>query len=183
MGLDMYLSKKTYVKNWSHQTPEEKHSVEIKKGGVLRTDIKPERVSYVTEEVMYWRKANQIHGWFCNNTEELVDNVKYDVTRENLEQLLSDCKKVLEILNASIKSVTQVEGGWKDGKPYMVDVEVYDNVDEVLEILPPTQGFFFGSETIDDWYKQDIENTINVLTEELEGEGGYYSDYEYYASW
>jgi hypothetical protein len=65
----------------------------------------------------------------------------------------------------------------------MVDVEVYDNVDEVMEILPPTQGFFFGSDTIDDWYKQDIENTINVLTEELEGEDDGYADYSYYASW
>ena len=162
----MYLSKKTYVKNWSHQSPEETHSVEVKKGGVIHPSIKPERVSYITESIMDWRKANQIHGWFCNNTHELVDNIRYDVTRENLEQLLSDCKKVLEILNTSTKSVTQVAGGWKDGKEFMVDVEVYDNVDEVMEILPPTQGFFFGSEYIDDYYKQDIENTIEVLTTE-----------------
>ena len=179
----MYLSKKTYVKNWSHQTPEETHSVEVKKGGVLHPGIKPERVSYITEEIMYWRKSNQIHGWFCNNTEELVDNVRYDVSRDHLEQLLSDCKKVLEILNTSTKSITQVVGGWKDGKEYMVDVEVYDNVDEVMEILPPTQGFFFGSETIDGWYKQDIENTIEVLTAELADEMVVYSDYQYYASW
>jgi hypothetical protein len=183
MGLDMYLSKKTYVKNWSHQTPEETHSVEVRKGGVLHPGIKPERVSYITEEIMYWRKSNQIHGWFCNNTEELVDNVRYDVSRDHLEQLLSDCKKVLEILNTSTKSITQVVGGWKDGKEYMVDVEVYDNVDEVMEILPPTQGFFFGSETIDGWYKQDIENTIEVLTAELADEMVVYSDYQYYASW
>lgn len=179
----MYLSKKTYVKNWSHQTPEETHSVEVRKGGVLHPGIKPERVSYITEEIMYWRKSNQIHGWFCNNTEELVDNVRYDVSRDHLEQLLSDCKKVLEILNTSTKSITQVVGGWKDGKEYMVDVEVYDNVDEVMEILPPTQGFFFGSETIDGWYKQDIENTIEVLTAELADEMVVYSDYQYYASW
>ncbi len=39
MGLDMYLSKKTYVKNWSHQTPEETHSVEVRKGDVLIAEI------------------------------------------------------------------------------------------------------------------------------------------------
>ena len=179
----MYLSKKTYVKNWSHQTPEETHSVEVRKGGVLHTGIKPERVSYITEEIMYWRKANQIHGWFCNNAEELVDNVRYDVSRDHLEQLLSDCKKVLEILNTSTKSTKQVSGGWKGGEEFMVDVEVYDNVDEVMEILPPTQGFFFGSDTIDDYYKQDIENTIEVLATELADEIVVYSDYQYYASW
>lgn len=184
MGLDMYLSKKTYVKNWSHQSPEEAHSVEVKKGDVLRTDIKPERVSYVTEEVMYWRKANQIHGWFCSNTQELVDNVKYDVSRDDLVKLVEDCKKVLEILNTSTKSTIQVKGGWKNGEPFMVDVEVYDNVDEVMELLPPTQGFFFGSETIDGYYKQDIEETIKVLEEELEmPQVGYGAEYEYYASW
>jgi hypothetical protein len=113
-----------------------------------------------------------------------VDNVRYDVSRYHLEQLLSDCKKVLEILNASTKSVTQVEGGWKGGKPYMVDVEVYDNVDEVMELLPPTQGFFFGSDIIDGYYKQDIEETIKVLEEELEiPQVGYGADYSYYASW
>lgn len=179
----MYLSKKTYVKNWSHQTPEETHSVEVKKGGVLHTGIKPERVSYITEEISYWRKANQIHGWFVNNTEQLDDNRLYSVSREHLEELLTDCKKVLEILNSSTKSIKQVEGGWKDGKPYMVDVEVYDNVDEVMDILPPTEGFFFGSDTIDKWYKGDIEETIEVLTKELSDEIVVYSNYEYYASW
>jgi hypothetical protein len=27
MGLDMYLTKKTYVKQWDHQTPEERHEL------------------------------------------------------------------------------------------------------------------------------------------------------------
>ena len=29
MGLDMYLEKRTYVKNWDHQTPEERHTVTV----------------------------------------------------------------------------------------------------------------------------------------------------------
>ena len=32
MGLDMYLSKKTYVKQWSHNKPEEQFEVTVKKG-------------------------------------------------------------------------------------------------------------------------------------------------------
>ena len=183
MGLDMYLSKKTYVKRWSHQSPEEQHSVEVKKGGVLRTDIKPERISYITEEIMYWRKANQIHGWFCSNTAEVNDNVNYNVSFDDLVKLVEDCKKVLEILNNSKKITTQVSGGYKNGEPFMVDVEVYDNVDEIMDILPPTQGFFFGSDTIDDYYKQDIEDTIKVIEEEILVGTDDYADYEYYASW
>lgn len=183
MGLDMYLSKKTYVKKWSHQKPEETFDVFIKKGGLTYPNIKPERVSYITEEIMYWRKANQIHGWFCNNTEEIAADVKYYVTKENLIDLLSDCKKVLEILNTSTKSVKQVVGGWRNGEDYMVDIEVYDKSDEVMELMPPTQGFFFGSDTIDEYYKQDIESTIEVLENELSITGDDYPEYEYYASW
>lgn len=185
MGLDMYLSKKTYVKKWEHQSDENSFDVSIKKGGVTYPNIKPERVSYVTEEVMYWRKANQIHGWFVNNCEEHTPDVKYSLDRNQLVDLVSDCKKVLEILNTSPKTTKQVVGGWKNGEDYMIDVEVYDNVDEVLKILPPTQGFFFGSSDIDGWYKEQIEETITTLEEELSATeaDGYGSEYEYYASW
>lgn len=182
MGLDMYLSKKTYVKQWSHNKPEDQFEVIVKKGGVTYPNILPQRVSYVTEEIAYWRKANQIHGWFVNNAEELVADVKYSVSTENLQQLLEDCKKVLNILNNSKKQTTQVVGGWKNGEEYKVDVEVYSEVDEIMDILPPTQGFFFGGSEIDDYYKQDIEHTISVLEQELSIPDDY-NEYEYYASW
>lgn len=182
MGLDMYLSKKTYVKRWSHNEPENQFDVSVKKGGVTYPNVKPERISYVTEEVMYWRKANQIHGWFVNNTSEITPDVQYRLERSDLEDLLKVCKEVLEILNTAPKTKTQVVGGWKGGEEYMVDVEVYDNTEKILELLPPTQGFFFGSGEIDDWYKQQIEETITTLEEELSSEDEY-SEYEYYASW
>lgn len=183
MGLDMYLSKKTYVKRWSFQNPEEVFEVSVKKSGVTYPNIKTERVSYITEEIMYWRKANQIHGWFVTNCEEVIEDVKYRVSREDLQSLLETCKQVLDILNGASKTTTQVVGGWKNGKEYKVDVEVYDTED-VLELLPPTQGFFFGSDEIDEWYKQNIEETIQVLEEELKSDNkDDYPEYEYYASW
>ena len=183
MGLDMYLSKKTYVKKWGHEKPEESFDVSVKKGGVNFPDIKTERVSYVTEEVMYWRKANQIHGWFCNNCEELTPEVSYLVTRENLEELLDVCKKTIEILDKSTKTSKKVVSGWSGGKEMMTDIDVYDTED-VLELLPPTQGFFYGSDTIDDWYRKDIEDTIKMLEEELSiPKIGWGASYEYYASW
>ncbi len=65
MGLDMYLSKKTYVKYWEHKG-DDNYEVKVTKGG-NPTKIDPKKVSYVTEEVGYWRKANQIHDWFVKN--------------------------------------------------------------------------------------------------------------------
>ena len=180
MGLDMYLSKKSYVKNWDFMSEEEKHKVTIEKNG-QPTNIKPERVSYVEEQLMYWRKANQIHGWFTTNTKEIVPDVKYSVTKTDLEVLLETCKKVIETLEKSPKKTKKVVGGWKNGEEYMVDVETYDS-DVVEDILPPTQGFFFGSSEIDEWYKEDIMNTIKFLEEELPNSKDD-DEFEYYASW
>jgi hypothetical protein len=101
-----------------------------------------------------------------------------------LEKLLETCEKVLGILNQSKTKTLQVVGGWKGGEQYHVDHEVYDNTDEIMELLPPTQGFFFGSDNIDQWYKSTIEETITTLKEELSvSDESYGSDYEYYASW
>ena len=73
-------------------------------------------------------------------------------------------------------------GGWKNGEEYKVDVEVYSEIDEIMDLLPPTSGFFFGGSEIDDYYKSDIENTIKILEEELAIPDDY-NEYEYYASW
>ncbi len=74
MGLDMYLTKETYVKNWDFQKAQDKHAVTVQKGGETVKSIKPERVSYVTEEVAYWRKANQIHN--ANKYKNLLQHAK-----------------------------------------------------------------------------------------------------------
>ena len=33
MGLDMYLTRKKYVKNWEHTPEEQKHNVKISRNG------------------------------------------------------------------------------------------------------------------------------------------------------
>lgn len=55
-------------------------------------------------------------------------------------------------------------------------------------LLPPQGGFFFGSIEIDEWYWQDIKDTIKILKTELafiaEAEkNGESWDYYYQASW
>ena len=70
MGLDMYLTKKSYIKNWDFMKPNEKHKVTIKKNNKIVKEIKPERISEVIEDVGYWRKANAIHKWFVDNVQD-----------------------------------------------------------------------------------------------------------------
>ena len=190
MGLDMYLSKKTYVKNWEHNGPENQHSFEVKFGGVIRPDIKPGRISYVTEEVGYWRKFNALHGWFVQNCGDGEDKCQEMYVSEiMMRELFDTLKKVQELLNQS-EMVVKVMKDWND-RDY--EVQVYDKADEVEQIFTPTQGFFFGSNEIDIYFKEEVDRTV-VLIEELLGEdkmtlegsavtGIYPGDYYYQASW
>lgn len=137
MGLDMYLEKRTYVRQWGFQKPEEQYNVEVTKGG-QPVKIDPKRVTYVIEEVGYWRKQNQIHQWFVENVQNGVDNCgEYCVSKGQLEDLLEICKKILN-----------------------------DN-SLAEELLPTASGFFFGGTEYDEWYFDGIQNTIEILEEAL----------------
>ena len=124
----------------------------------------------IYEEVGYWRKANAIHNWFCDNIQNGVDNCgSYEVTKMQLQSLLDTCKIVKE------KSVMQkafIEDGvdFVDGKPvpHIIDGEVITNTEVAEELLPTCSGFFFGSTNYDDWYIRQIDNTIEIITKVLE---------------
>jgi hypothetical protein len=187
MGLDMYLYKKTYVKNWEHTNPELRHEFTVKIGGNVRPDIKPERICYITEEVAYWRKFNALHGWFVENCGGGVDECQQIyVGEDKMKELLETLKKVSEVLNRS-KEVVKVLQDW-NGKDY--EVTTFDCEDELDGIFSPTQGFFFGSDEIDRYFKKEVEETIEVidgLLKETQSEdavrGLYSGDFYYQASW
>lgn len=182
MGLDMYLSKKTYVKNWNHMSDSEKHSITVKKGGKKRTDIEPDRISYIVEQVGYWRKFNALHNWFVKNCGEGIDNCQeMYVSKKDIEKLLVDLIEVRNSLDNSPKRVEKVKVGFDMNGPIMGDVEIYEDVSKVEELLPPTDGFFFGSTNVDKYYYEDLVETINLfkglMKEDPDG------DYYYRASW
>ena len=150
MGLDMYLSKKTYVKYWDHNG-DNNYDVKVTKAG-NPTKIDPKKVSYITEEVGYWRKANQIHQWFVDNVQGGVDDCRDAyVERGKLEELLNLCK---------IVSIDK---------------------DKAEQLLPTASGFFFGGTGYDEWYYEQINETIEILEEALSDEEA--DHFEYHSSW
>lgn len=153
MGLDMYLYKKHYVKNWDYMSDNEKHTISVKKGKKKLDHIKPDRVCSVVEEVMYWRKFNALHKWFVDNVQEGVDDCKECFVDE------SDLKMLLETLTY-----------------------VYENKDSAETILPTAQGFFFGSDDIDEYYWEEVKSTIIQLKDLLEEDNKGASFY-YRSSW
>lgn len=93
MGLDMYLTKRFYVKNWDHIKPEDRYDITVKKGGV---PVDFGEISEVITNVGYWRKANAVHQWFVINVQGGEDNCRDAyVTEEDLQDLLQVCEEVL----------------------------------------------------------------------------------------
>jgi len=153
MGLDMYLTRKTYVKQWSHQTPEEQFEITITKGGKPYDGIDVSNVTNIEEEVGYWRKANQIHRWFVENVQNGVDNCgEYSVSKSELETLRNIC------------------------------TEVVNDHSKAEELLPSAAGFFFGNTDYDEWYYNDVEHTIEII-DKIIGETNPNQDIYYSSSW
>lgn len=101
----------------------------------------------------YWRKANQIHRWFVQNVQDGKDDCgHYYVDRQSLIDLRDLCKKVLE------------------------------NKDLAATELPTESGFFFGSKEYDDWYYQDLTETIEIVDKALTLDQRQW-DFEYHSSW
>ena len=133
MGLDMYLTKKTFIgANYEHRGVSGKVDLTIKDSPV---NINLNRVTYISEQVGYWRKANQIHNWFVQNVQGGEDNCRdHRVSREDLQNLL---QTVNLVLNAK-------------GTPEESSI--------IEENLPPTEGFFFGTTEINEWYWEGLSS-------------------------
>lgn len=96
--------------------------------------------SRIMEQVGYWRKANQIHNWFVEHIQDGIDDCNYhhEVTKEDLEELADVCHEVL------------------------------CNPDLAEARLPTQCGFFFGGTEYDEYYYDDLKNTIDIITRVLE---------------
>lgn len=182
MGLDMYLTKKAYVKNWSHMLEEEKHEVTIKKGGKL---LRPKlQVKYIDFEAGYWRKANQIHKWFVDNVQDGEDDCReYWVSTDQLKELLNTVKTVIagsKLIDGEISNGYTFEDGKR--KPNMEEGKLIEDPSTAIELLPVEAGFFFGGTTYDQWYYQDLVDTKEML-EKVFADDTIKGDYYYQSSW
>lgn len=113
-------------------------------------------ITHVKATVMYWRKANHIHKWFVDNVQDGEDDCgTYYVSRSKIEELIEACDRVL------------------------------DDHDEAMSLLPPQDGFFFGSTAIDDWYFKTLEETVEKLVELLKAEDADPKPWNFYyrSSW
>lgn len=185
MGLDMYLYRRRYVKNWDHYKPEDRTKVTLTIGGKRIKLVNP---SYVTEEVGYWRKANAIHKFFCDLDGGKDECQEINVERSDLRELADRCRRIL--LSAKTEPRKVVTGTHHSrGVTTAIVEEVGVLVDTSLaeELLPTQEGFFFGGTEYGEWYLDDLRETIKIIealpdvaNDEYDRNGG---DYYYEASW
>ncbi len=90
------------------------------------------------KEFIYWRKVNAIHAWF-----------------------------VREVMDGNDAN---------DGSDYPVSVqkllEFYEQLVEArltrnVNIFPPTGGFFFGSDKVDEYYWEELLSTVEQLQKDI----------------
>lgn len=91
------------------------------------------KIKSVEAEVGYWRKANAVHKWFVDNVQGGVDECqKSSVSREDITQLRDICQKIID--DSALAS----------------------------KLLPTQEGFFFGNTEYNDWYIEDLKETVKI---------------------
>ena len=134
MGLDMYLSARLYTSEHNRD------DANLALRTALATIPHPPTQESATElqiGVIYWRKANAIHKWFVDNVQGGEDDCgAYSVAPDTLKELRDIC----------------------------VDVSKHRFDAKAKAKLPPTDGFFFGSTDLDEYYYDEVKRTGERLT-------------------
>lgn len=156
MGLDMYLYRREYVNTFA-LWQDEKAVKEANLHAVIANhfNIDPSIGGiYVDICVAYWRKANAIHGWF----------VDLDGGRDECQTIyvsLDQLKELRELANSVV--LTPAMAG---------------------DVLPPQEGCFFGSYDIDEYYINDMKDTVEMLDKIISNVSpDEYPTFFYQASW
>ena len=158
MGLDMYLYRREYVSGWEHSLAGESEGRREMYNSLLQyfgaESCEGSPHIYVYLCVAYWRKANAVHKWFCD-----LDGGKDEC--QNIFVTRGDLVKLRDLAMQAIR------------EPAMA-----------ADVLPTQQGFFFGSYDYDEWYMEDMKNTVDQIDEILRSTPeDSWVEFVYRASW
>src|SRR3990167_3419055 len=88
----MYLKAKLYTSKYQNKKMNDKLRECVGEIYSVRNSDTIE----ISFECGYWRKAYQFHHWFAENVQEGKDDCEtYDVSREQLQELIDFCKNTL----------------------------------------------------------------------------------------
>ena len=151
----------------------------------LAKEADEEGLESIEIEIAYWRKFNALHHWFVENCAEGVDECQeIYVPFEKMKELWDTLFKVgesIELVDGKrwqstvLKADGSLQGEYVDGK-------VAKDSKLAEKLLPTCMGPFFGSLDYDEFYYNQVWETVDVLNEHL-GDGD--DDWEFYyeANW
>lgn len=156
MGLDMYLNGKRYLSKYFNEGDEAVAEAIAERFPELKGRAgrfgDTSCVKEIQIEAGYWRKANAIHKWFVENVQGGEDECKpHYVSREQLIELKELCERVIAFRHLAV------------------------------ELLPTASGFFFGGTDYDEYYFQDLEQTVKIIDDCLALPESW--EFEYRSSW
>jgi len=165
MGLDMYLHAKKYVEKIDWKKLDRDNDI---------TMDSPEVVNDLFNEIV---------------STAGMEDVATDIYGVHVEVTCAYWRKANQIHAWFVKNV---QGGEDNCGEYYVSKE---KLEELLNtctlaitnknpnLLPPQAGFFFGSTDIDEWYWQDLMNTINQIQRVLKLSEKSKLSFYYTSSW
>lgn len=165
MGLDMYLHAKKYVEkiDWT----------KLQSNDELRMDS-PEVINPL------WTEIVNVSG---------MEDVATDIYGVHVEVTCAYWRKSNQIHKWFVDNV---QGGNDNCGEYYVSTEKLKQLLTTCQqalftkdpsLLPPQEGFFFGGTDIDEWYWQDIKDTIKKLKRVLELSDMSKLSFYYTSSW
>jgi hypothetical protein len=155
----MYLEARKYVSKSNWKDGEPSPNPDYSSLVALAPEGATEKALFgsanISLTVGYWRKANAIHKWFCDLDGGRDECQEIYVSREKLVELRSLCESI--VLQPSMAG----------------------------DVLPTQPGFFFGSYDYDDWYMEDMKETIDIIDHVLKvfPEDDWDWSFVYHASW
>lgn len=186
MGLDMYAVRRIELPE-GQEIKGRRYVAQIGDDGQPVLGDELVSTSTIEEDVMYWRKANHIHGWFVDNVQNGEDDQRdYYVNWEQLRDLLSTCNKVIEaskLVDGMIYRGTVYSQDHPDGLVEREPGKVIEDPTVAKRLLPTLDGFFFGCTEYDEDYLNNVIETRDwaerMLGEHKDGAPGEI----YYSSW
>ena len=136
------------------------------------------------EEVGYWRKANQVLRWIDTHVAPVENCERIKLSLDNIRELRDDCQKVIdgsELVEGKVKTGVN----YVDGKPipHYTDCLVIANPELAEKIMPIEDGFFYGSTDYNEWYINQLKDTVKICEEILDNPKSEDYDFNFIAWW
>lgn len=162
MGLDQYLTADVYVGAKYRSVKQNVLEVTKKcynKNEIVHyddcTEYPTHNISNIIYDIGYWRKCNWVHKWFVDNVQDGKDDCEeYIVSEQKLDELDKVCENILS-----------VSTDFAFGKKGVTKQTLLKTIDE---LLPPSDGCFFGAVDMQDdrnleYYIQSIAETQGFI--------------------